>query len=167
MIRVKKSSDIYKKQNTLLHKAFAMQGFPYSENKYMWLPLLSNIAGRDIKGLSEMTLGERHKVIAHFQRKGQRVFAPGVPNKLRDWKKGKPDIEYEYREEDDPQIRMVYAIWNEMGYKPKTLRGLCFKLFHRDDPRWLDDEQLSRLVNVVKGKAQSKGCGNYYRRQHG
>jgi len=164
MIKRKKATDIYKKQNTLLHKAFAASGLPYGENKDVWLSLCREIAERDVTGLSDLTLSERHKLLAHFQKRGMRLFVPAVHVKVRDWKKGDREIEYEYREEDDPQVRMVYAMWNEMGYREKTLRGLCWKLFKVNDPRWLNDGQLSRLVNVVKVKAQSKGLGNYYRR---
>jgi hypothetical protein len=161
----RKASDIYRKQNTLLHKAFALQGYPYAEDKVVWLKLMTDIMERPVGGLSELTLSERHKLITYFQRQGMRLFAPAVPVKIRDWKKGDDDIEYEYREDEDPQIRMAYAIWAEMGYRPKTLRGLCLKLFQVDEPRWLTDKQLNRLVNVVRNKAQQKGCGVYYRRK--
>jgi len=161
----RKASDIYKSQNTLIHKAFALQGYPYQEDKVVWLKLMSDLAGRPVGGLSEMTLGERHTLITHFQKQGLKLLAPAVPKKVRNWKKGDPDIEYEFREDGDPQVRMVYAMWAEMGYKQKTLRGLCIKLFHVDDPRWLKDNELTRLVNVVKTRAERKGCGNYYRRK--
>lgn len=163
-IRRRKASDIYKAQNRVLHKAFTLEGLPYEEDKVVWLQLASDILERKVGGLSEMTLSERHKLIVYFQSKGLKLFSPGVANKVRDWKKGDPDIEYEYRESKDPQVRMVYAIWAEMGYRPKTLRGLCLKRFKCDDPRWLNDSQLSSLVNIVKNKAAQKGLGNYYRR---
>ena len=187
----RKASEIYKQQNTLLHRAFAAQGMPYHENKEVWVELMNEIraqgAGRraqanerqifndktmdsaiksrnDATGLSDLTLGERARLIAELQKKGVRLFSPSVPAKIRDWKKGDPDVEYEFRKETDPQLRMVFAMWSEMGYELKTLRGLCFKLFKKDDPRWLNDNQLMRLVTVVKYKAQQKGLGNYYRR---
>jgi len=162
--KVKKASDIYKVQNRLIHKAMAAAGFSYNEDKVLWLKLMSDVAKRPVGGLSEMSLGERHKLIAYFQGRGQRIFAPAVPAKIRDWKKGDADIEYGFREEDDPQIRMVFVIWTEMGYRPKTLYGLCYKLFKKNHPRWLDDRQLSHLVNVVQQTARRKGLGNYYRR---
>ena len=165
MKKKRKASDIYKRQNTLLHKAFSAAGMPYQQHREVWLNLATELADRQVAGLSEMSLSERHKLLLHFQGKGQKIFAPGVPANVRDWKKGDPDTEHEFREEDDPQVRMVYAMWAEMGYRQKTLRGLCFKLFGRDDPRWLDHRQLSRLVNVVKAKAESKGGGKYYRRK--
>lgn len=103
-------------------------------------------------------------MIRHFQKKGIKLFAPAVPVKIKDWKKGDEDIAYEFRQEDDRQVRMVLAMWAEMGYETKTLRGLCFKMFKKDDPRWLSDTQLRRLVTVVQYKAQQKGMGVYYKR---
>lgn len=166
-VKRRKASDIYRKQNTLLHRTFAAAGMPYKENKDIWLQLFQEATGRTVSGLSDLTLGERQKVIAHFQKQGQRIFSPSVPANAREWKKGDPDIEYEFREDADPQIRMVYAMWAEMGYRPKTLRGLCLKRYGKDDPRWLNNEELSRLVNIVKAKAQGKGLGRYYRRKTG
>jgi len=144
----KKASDLYKKQNTLIHKAMAAVGMPYQENKGTWVALFEEVAGRDVKGLSDLTLGERHAVIQHFRGKGIKLYAPGIPEKVRDWKKGDPDVEYEFREDEDPQIRMIYALWNEMGYKAKSLRGL-------------------QLVNLVLARAKAKGCGHYYRKTNG
>ena len=163
-IQNRKASDVYKRQNTVIHKAMLRAQMPYETYKGDWLRLFAEIVGRPVDGLSSLTLGERHTVILHFQERGERIYAPAVAVRIRDWKKGDLDVEYEWREESDPQIRMVVAMWVEMGYAVKTLRGLCWKLFQRDDPRWLDERQLSHLVNVVQQKAQSKGCGNYYRR---
>ena len=163
----KKASEIYKKQNTIIHKAMSRIGMPYGENKGDWLNLFGEIAGREVGGLSELTLAERHEVIVHLRRKGLRLFSPTVPARIRDWKKGDEDIAYEYRVDDDPQIRMVYAMWVEMGYQPKSLRGLCLKRFKKDDPRWLSNEELSQLVNLVKYRAERKGYGSYYRRGYG
>ena len=160
----RKASQIYGRQNKLLHKAFATAGFPYNDDKHIWLNLFKQIAGRAVKGLSNMTLAERHKLIVHFQKQGQRLYAPGVPVKVRNWKKGDKEVEYEWREDDDPQIRMIYAMWAELGYAPKKLRGLCFKRFNRDDPRWLTNEQLMTLFNIVRARARQKGVANYYGR---
>ena len=162
---IRKASDIYKKQNKALHKAFAQAGFPYEQDKHMWLHVMSDIAGRPITGLSQMTLAERHRLVIQFQNKGMRIFSPAVPKKIQSWRKGQPDVAYEFREEDDPQIRMIYAMWNELGYTPKTLRGLCWKRFKRDDPRWLTGDQLMTLFNIVKARARRKGVAVYYKRK--
>ena len=63
----KKASLIYARQNKLLHKAFARAGFPYNQDKVVWLKLMTDIAGRPVKGLSELTLSERHRLILHFR----------------------------------------------------------------------------------------------------
>lgn len=159
----RKASDIYKKQNTILHKAMLRAGLPYEANKDVWLKLATDLSGRTVAGLSEMTLFERHKLINHFQQRGYRIFAPSVPDLVRGWKKGDPDVEYEFRPDGDPQVRMVVAMWVEMGYAVKTLRGLCWKLYKKDDPRWLTAGELGQLVNIVKGKAEKKNVGHYYR----
>jgi len=173
MKKRKKASEVYGKQNRLIHKAMHAAGYPYATNKDLWVPLMREMRGQktddgrrttDVRGLSDLTLGERHALLADFQKKGYKIFAPAVPVKIRGWRKGDPDIEYEYRMEDDPQIRMIYAMWNEMGYQPKGLRAMCLRMFQRDDVRWLTDKQLSRLVNFVKMRAEVKGYGNYYRR---
>ena len=161
---VKKASHIYSRQNRLLHKAFVASGFPYNEDKVVWLKLMTDIASRPVGGLSELTLIERHRLINHFQRKGMRLYAPAVPVKIRAWKKGDADVEYEFRQDDDPQIRMMYAMWAEMGYAAKTLRSLCWKRFKRDDPRWLSNEQLMTLFNIVRARAKQKGVAIYYQR---
>lgn len=188
----KKASDLYKKQNTLIHKAMAAVGMPYRENKDEWVRLMQSLidenpprppfgkggrvvnesppgppltkGGRVVKGLSDLTLGERHLVIQHFRGKGIRLYAPGIPENVRDWKKGDPDVEYEFREDEDPQIRMVYALWADMGYRVKSLRGLVLKRFKKDDIRWLSPGELSQLVNLVLARARSKGVAHYYRK---
>lgn len=163
MQRHRTASEIYKKQNTLLHRAFTRCGMPYQANREDWLSLIREIAGREAGGLSELSLWERHSLINHFRRQGQEIWAPAVPLKLRGWKKGDPEETDTFQEADDRQVRMVEAMWTEMGYQLKTLRGLCWKLFKAQDPRWLAPDQLSRLVNVVKHKAEGKGLGFYYR----
>lgn len=163
-IRHRKASEIYKAQNTVLHKAFAASGLPYHDNKEVWLSLMTEILKRPVTGLSDLSLGERQKLINHFQKKGVKLFSPMVPANVRNWKKGDEEVEYEFRVEDDPQVRMIYGMWAEMGYAQKTLRGLCFRRFKKDDPRWLTDEELNQLVRIVKYRAANKGCGNYYKR---
>jgi len=156
------ASQIYRRQNRLLHGAFAALGMPYDANKYAWLPLFEDVTGRPVAGLSDLTLGERAAVINHFQSRGLVLRAPAVPPSLRDWRKGDPDEDYGFTRDENPTIRMIYAMWTEMGYKPRTLRGLCYKLFGVADPRWLDDAQLRRLVNTVRYRAKQKHCGAYY-----
>ena len=162
-LKRRKASDIYKKQNTILHRAMLRAGLPYEANKDVWLKLATELTGRTVAGLSEMTLAERHTLIAHFQGLGYRLFAPAVPAAIRGWKKGDPDVDYEFRPDGDPQVRMAIAMWVEMGYEVKTLRGLCWKMWKKSDPRWLTDAELGKLVNIVKGKAEKKSVGHYFR----
>ena len=166
---VKRASEIYKQQNTALHKCFYHQGFPYQRDKHMWLNLFCQIAERQVRGLSELTLGERQKLLRHFQSdRGMRVFSPGVPTSLKAWKKGDAESGFTFNESEDPQVRMVYAMWAEMGYEPKTLRGMVRRMFKVEDVRWLSAVDLDQLVKIVAAKARKKGVGVYYKsREHG
>lgn len=160
----KGAGDIYAQQNKVLHRAFYSAALPYGENKTIWCGYIAQVVGRAVTGLSDLTLGERARVLNELQRRnGSRLYAPAVPAALRGWKKGDKAAETSFKKDDDPQVRMVTAMWAEMGYPEKTLRGLCRKMFRKDDPRWLTPRQLSHLVNVVQKKAESKKCGVYYR----
>lgn len=158
----RKASEIYRKQNVAIHKALSALGMPYEANREVWLRLMTEVCKRPVTGLSELSLWERHQLVSEIRRKGARIFTPAVPKNLRDWRKGDPEISHEFRLDDDPQVRMAEAMWTEMGYPIKTLRGLCWKLFRKSDPSWLDDGDLTKLVNVVKAKAQQMGYGEYY-----
>ena len=137
---------------------------PYGECKGDWLALFEDVAGRRVSGLSGLTLAERHSVITHLQGRGARIFAPAVPEGVRDWRKGDPDVDYEFREGDSPQIRMICAVWAELGYRQKSLRGLVQRRFGKDDIRWLSDGELNQLANLVAARARARGVGHYYRR---
>jgi len=39
----RKASDIYKAQNTLIHKAFSLSGLSYEDNKEVWLELINQL----------------------------------------------------------------------------------------------------------------------------
>lgn len=121
--------------------------------------------GLRVTGLSELSLAERHTLIQHFRQKGIRLYSPTVPEQVRDWKKGDPDVEYEFNEDEDPQIRMVHALWAELGYKQKSLRGLILKRFKKEDIRWLSPREKNELARLVAARAKARGVGHYYRRK--
>jgi len=168
MEKVKTASEIYKQQNTALHKCFYRAGFPYRQDKHVWLHLFCRIAARRVGGLSELTLGERQRLLRHFQKdRGMRVFVPGVPQSLEGWKKGDPESGFCFSESEDPQVRMIYGMWAEMGYEPKALRGMVSRMFKVSDVRWLEPADQTRLAKIVAAKARKKGCAVYYKREAG
>ncbi len=156
------ASELYGQQNKLLHKGFVAAGMPYREHKEEWLDVASSLAKRKIAGLSEMTLHERNRLLAYISRRGIRLFTPGIPGEMRDWKKGDGELRQTYARSDDSQIRYAEAMWLSMGYRRKTLYGLCLKRFGKAHPEWLEPYELNLLVNIVAQKAKSKGMLSYY-----
>ncbi len=157
-----RASELYEKQNRVFHQGVARAGLPYQEYKSDWLAIASQIAKRPIASISEMTLWERGRLLDHLQSRGVRLYTPGVPEEMKEWKKGDPDMERTYGQSDDSQIRYIEALWANMGYRRKTLWGLCFKLFKKERPEWLTMKQLCHLVNVVEQKAKSKRMWHYH-----
>jgi len=47
-----KASELYARQNKLLHKGFVSAGMPYREHKGEWLDVASSLTKRKIAGLS-------------------------------------------------------------------------------------------------------------------
>ena len=157
-----KASELYLRQNTLLHKGFDAAGMPYREHKDEWMDVATSLAKRSITSLSQMTLHERNRLMAYMSRRGIQLFTPGIPGEMRGWKKGDRDIEVSYVRSDDRQIRYAENVWQNMGYKRKSLYGLCFKRFGKGHPEWLEPHELNQLVKIVTGKAKSKGMLHYY-----
>ena len=111
-----------------------------------------------------MTLGGRDRLLKALQKKysRKRIFNPAVPKRLRDWKKGDPEKAYQTREEEDGQLRMIFALWAELGYEPGQLREMVRRMFKREDVRWLDGNEKIILLNVLRGKLADKGQTEIY-----
>ena len=157
-----KASSVYAHQNKLLHRGFVAAGMPYKEYKDDWLGVASSLAKRPIAGLSEMTLHERNRLLVYISRRGVKLFTPSIPADMRDWKKGDGEKTQNYTQSDDRQIRYAEAVWANMGYRRKTLYGLCLKRFGKAHPEWLEPDELNLLVNIVCQKAKSKGMLDYH-----
>jgi len=155
----RKASEIYWLQNRIIHKVLLKLGMPYEEEKEYWLVVIKNVIGREVSGLSEMTLGERDLFIKYLQKtcKHLKIKNPPVPKSLRDWKKGEKDKSFNFRRERDPLIRKIFAVWAELGYEPKELRALVKNVFKIDDVRWLRTDQLDRLLRMLIARAEKKG----------
>jgi len=155
----RKASEIYWLQNKIIHTVFTEIGMPYEEEKEYWLVVIKNVIGREVSGLSEMTLGERDKFIKYLQKtcKHLKIKNPAVPKSLRDWKKGEKDKSFSFRKERDPLIRKILAVWAELGYEPRHLRKLVKDVFKIDDVRWLRTDQLEKLLKMLVTRAEKKG----------
>ena len=165
-MRERKASEIYFIQNKILHKVFMELGMPYEQEKEYWLVVIKNVIGREVSGLSDMTLGERDKFIKYLQKtcKNLRIYNPPVPKSLRNWKKGKEEISFTFREEKDDVLRMILAIWAELGYVPKELRKLVKNMFKVDDVRWLKPKDMDKLLRFLIMRAKKKDVFMHYAR---
>ncbi|RJP82777.1 MAG: DUF1018 domain-containing protein [Desulfobacteraceae bacterium] len=162
--KIKSASEIYKQQNKILHYAFNQIGIPYNLNKKYWANLFSKALNSNVEGLSGLSLHERNLAIAHLRKLGLKLLNPAIPEDLRAWRKGEKDISFEIREEKNPQIRMIKALWVELGYEPSKITGLVKRMFKIDDIRWLSQEQLSSLLNTIKYKLNRQNVKiSYYR----
>ena len=160
----KTARQIYFQQNRILHQAFTATGMPYKENHEYWTLAFEEVVKRACS-LSTLTLGERRLLIRHLQTKGLTMFNPGVPKTMRDWKKGDKDLAMDTVREQDPQLRLIHALWGELGYEPRKLRGLVERRYGLQSVRWLNDMQRTGLVNYLRYRLQRTGePARYYRR---
>ena len=161
---IKQASEIYAQQNKTLHMIFTALGQPYQHDKDWWLSFFENFFGREVQGLSDLTLGERDVLIKHFQYlyPDMEIYNPPVPKKLRGWKKGMPDAAFKIYRERDPQARMIFALWAELGYEPCQIRELLRRMFKVEAVRWLDEEQKRRLVNFLRHKLAEQDQDVHY-----
>ena len=161
---IRRASEIYSQQNKTLHRIFRNLGRPYGQNKDFWCSVFSNVLGKKVTGLSDLSLGERDVLIKHLQQTlpDMEIYNPPVPKKLRGWCKGMPDAAYKMRREDDPQARMIFALWAELGYEPRQLRTLLRRMFKVEAVRWLNEEQKRRLINFLRHKLAENDQDVYY-----
>ena len=77
---------IYAQQTKILYRAMALSGRPYEVHKTFWKPLIHRVSGTESAiDISELTLGQRHRMIAHFSLPD--TENPEVPLHLNHWKK--------------------------------------------------------------------------------
>ncbi len=147
---------IYGKQNKSLHKAFSSSGMPYSANRVWWQPVLKEAAGRQVTGLSDMTLGERHALIQIFQRKGLSLHNPRIFKGLWNWKKGDPVVVVASAErplevpgEKQPMVDKIGAILAEQKKPWSYADGIAKKRFKVQVVEWLRVDDLEKVMQML------------------
>lgn len=154
---------IYADQNRIIHRCLVAAGMPYKENKGFWNKVFCELAQRTVYGLSDMTLAERRAFIQHLGTRGYRIFNPGVPRAWRNWKKADDDRAFDLAAETDPQLRMIYGMWLDLGQEPRSLRTLVQKRYRVGHERWLLPHQRTALLNYLKARLQARGGFDYER----
>ncbi len=156
------SQEVYNRQNRVIHKACTKMGYPYSENKDMWLSFFNESTGRKVKGLSEMTLGERRSVIKKFNRKSNfagkndKLYNPYVNIHQKDWKKGDPEgvpehisRPVEVGAEKQPLISKISAILTELKYPWKYADAIAMSRFKTSVVEFLNVRDLHKVLKML------------------
>lgn len=148
---------IYGIQNRSIHKAMSEAGYPYNNNKDMWLPLLQEMADkRKVTGLSNLTLGERSKLIKHFRDQGMDLFSPGIPKQLWFWKKGDKkaaavtsDRPIAVGDDKQASLSKIHAILADMGLPWSYVDSIAKSRFKVDKTEWLTAEQFKKVMQML------------------
>lgn len=156
----RKASTIYSQQNRSIHKALAMLRMPYNEHKEELLETFTQALGRKqtISGISNLTLGQRHKIIKHFRTKGIRVMNPAVGQHLWSWKKGDEDMKsrgggrfepsrpLEVPAEKQPLVSKVHAILADLKLPWSYADGIALQMHGIRVVEWCTKKQLNDVV---------------------
>ena len=157
------AAEIYKRQNSIIHRAITHAGLNYSSDREIILGHIKEATRKDC-GLSGLTLGERNRLIRHLARVwGMDVWAPALPKTLYGWKKG--DDEASFQEKTiNPAVkyaswkRFILAMWTSLGYEPASLDSRCRKQFKIDRFEWVNDpEQLNILTQDMMARCRRAG----------
>jgi phage gp16-like protein len=140
----------------MFHRGFDMLGMPYDEYKEVWLSLAMDVTKRFIKGLSDLTLSERERVLKALNEKCRnRLYVPFTPLKFKDWKKGdratvktagkRPEVS----EDKLPMARKIRAIMRDIGLTYPYVDGTAKKMYGVDMWEWLKPDQMRGLLAAL------------------
>lgn len=148
-----KAGVIYSRQNQVIHRALRDLNMPYKDHKTELCALYSDIAGRDVSGLSDLSLGERDMLIRHYQEKGLKLFKPFVGSHLKGWRKGDPDItSHSSRRpmavpgDKKRLIGKIAAMLADMDLSWKYADGISNRMFGIRFVEWCSANQLHKIV---------------------
>ena len=165
------ATDIYNQQNKIIHRALAEMGMPYRENKTDLCGIFADVLGRrhKIKGLSSLTLGERHRMIKYLRSKGVKAFNPFIGRHLWKWKKTQPDQTITGKRskhepgrplmvagDNQPLVGKIHALLADMKLPWSYADGIAMQMHGVDIVEWCEKTQLVGVVSalVVEQKKQ-------------
>jgi hypothetical protein len=147
---------LYDKQNKLLHKAFVSMCMPYMDNRMFWRATWSQEFKREVKGMSDLNLGERSRVLNGFSLKGLKIFTPFVPRNWMEWKKGDPEPKggIGKRPMHVPagkraMVSKIHAILADMKLPWDYADGIARKRFGVEFVEWCQPSDLHKVVQMM------------------
>ena len=164
---------LYQRQNQTLHRAFALLGMPYREEKKGWLSVFRKLVNREnIAGLTDLTLGERRTVIAYLTHQGARVKNPFVPGDLVDWINGDPDRTVTVRSGHTAYpgrpanmndahkgrlLKKIEALLAEANRPWSYAHGMAKRMLGVERVQWCEPYQLHKIVAALMYDARRHG----------
>lgn len=147
-------------------------GIPYNEEKEYWLALFRTLSNRKtIYGMTDLTLGERKRVLDHLIRKGMKIRNPFVPAVLAGWRRGNQDRsamvgkgrrDYPGKPKNVPldrkaQIGKIEALLTVGGKEWNYAHSLAKRICKSDRIEWVPDGQLYKIITALRKQAQREG----------
>lgn len=134
--RAARATEIYGRQNKAIHRGCAAVGLVYNENRALWADVCSDIAGRPVESITQLSLAERNDLIMHLKRRGAKIKKPFVPSPLAAWRKGNPDREVrtgphrplDVPPEKRPLIGKIRALLLDMGLEWEYADGIATRM---------------------------------------
>ena len=144
---------IYSQQNKAIHMALKALSMSYSDHKTELCALYGEITGREVTGLSDLTLGERDRLIRHYQSKGLKLFKPFVQKSLMGWRKGAAETASDESarpmavpDEKKRMIGKIGAILADMALPWTYADGIANRMFGIRFVEWCSEGQLHKIV---------------------
>ncbi|MBC2703982.1 phage protein GemA/Gp16 family protein [Desulfobacula sp.] len=146
----------YNQQNRTIHKALQMSGMSYNEDKEELMELINSMTRRKIDGLSALTIGERDKLIRHFQKRGLNLFKPFVNKEFMGWRKGDAEIKeittsrpLRVPEDRRRLVGKIGAVLADLKLPWSYADGISTKMFNINKVEWCSPQQLYKIVAAL------------------
>jgi uncharacterized protein DUF1018 len=173
--RIQTASEIYSRQNRVIHKALTALDMPYHECKQDWIDLIKSLLHKkNITGLTSLMLSERRRFIQYLHGQGLTLYNPGVPKVMTKWRKGDEEIIKKSRKSNscntypgrpknmnDPEkgkmLKKIEAILAEAGRPWSYVHTMTKRMFGLDRVEWCHPGQLHKLISSLMYDAKRHG----------
>lgn len=150
------ASEVYRKQNVTIHRAMDQLGYPYDDNKEMWLKRIEALLNlkQEIDSIKELTLGERGRFIRALIESGAQVYNPWVPPSMQKWKHGDPEHGTVSRPLRVPRekygfVRKIHAILTELKLPWAYVDKIAKERGNVEFVEWLPTAELEAVMKMM------------------